>query len=108
MTISYSETFREFRKAQDEIDRIVAQLESFSGRLKRFPAETCFTSVPGEPEPPLDQFLGGARWVSESFPTPVEIQSAIRRRHFAKVRLHEIWAQMNGHERSQMPAPPKD
>jgi hypothetical protein len=108
ITIVYNEAFREYRNAQDDIDRIVAQLESFTARLKKFPWETCFTSVPGEPEPPLDQLLAGARWVSETFPGPVQIQAAVRRRHFAKAKLCEIWERMSGPDRAKMPPPPKD
>lgn len=86
----YGRALSEFHVADQEVKRLVAQLQSFTDRLSRFPGETCFVDIDGEAQPPLDQLIPGARWYAPEFPSPNIIQLALRRRHDARAACARI------------------
>lgn len=103
----YARALSEFHHADEEVKRLVAQLQSFTDRLSKFPGETCFVDVDDEPHPPLDQLISGARWHAPEFPSPERIQAALRRRHDARTTCARIRDQLSEHQLRGAPAIPR-
>lgn len=102
----YAHALSEFHAADVEVSRLVAQLQSFTDRLSKFPGETCFVDVEGEPQPPLDQLIPGARWYAPEFPSPEKLQAALRRRHDVRAACARIRDQLSEHQLRGAPAIP--
>lgn len=103
----YARALSEFQTADEDVRRLVAQLQSFTDRLSKFPGETCFLDVDGEPHPTLDQLIPGARWHAPEFPSPERIQAALRRRHDARAACARIRDQLSEHQLRSAPAIPR-
>lgn len=99
----YARALSEFHSADDKVKKLVAQLQSFTDRLSRFPGETCFVDVEGEPQPPLDQLIPGVRWYAPEFPSPERLQAALRRRHDARAACARIHDQLSENQLRGVP-----
>lgn len=103
----YARALSEFHTADQEVQRLAAQLGSFWERLSRFPGETCFVDIDDEAQPPLDQLIPGARWYAPEFPSPERIQLALRRRHEARAACARIHNNLSAQQLRGAPPVPR-